>query len=119
MTDVFISYARKDTAFVRRLHEAFVAAHREPWIDWRDIPPATDWLGEIFSAIDATQAVVLVISPDSAASAVCKAEIEHAVLQNKRLIPIVYRDVDPRDLSEAVVKRNWIFFRERDDIDAA
>ena len=34
MADVFISYSRRDQAFVRRLHDALVAAGRETWVDW-------------------------------------------------------------------------------------
>jgi hypothetical protein len=33
MADVFISYSRKDKAFVQTLHEALGAREREPWID--------------------------------------------------------------------------------------
>ena len=37
MTDVFISYSRKDIAFARLLHEALLEKELEPWIDWQDI----------------------------------------------------------------------------------
>ena len=48
MTDVFISYSRKDIAFARLLHEALVENGLETWIDWQDIPPSADWLAEVY-----------------------------------------------------------------------
>ena len=48
MTDVFISYSRKDIAFARLLHEALIENGLETWIDWqianRDL---TLWGGEL------------------------------------------------------------------------
>ena len=44
MTDVFISYSRKDITFVRLLHDALKENGLETWIDWQDIPPSADWL---------------------------------------------------------------------------
>jgi len=37
--EVFISYSRKDTDFVRRLDEALKSRGREAWVDWEDIRP--------------------------------------------------------------------------------
>ncbi|WP_421657227.1 toll/interleukin-1 receptor domain-containing protein [Leptothermofonsia sp. ETS-13] len=39
MTDVFISYSRKDKDFVKTLHTALANHNREAWVDWQDIPP--------------------------------------------------------------------------------
>ena len=115
MADVFISYSRKDQDFVRRLHEALAGQGRDTWVDWEGIPPTAEWMKEIHAAIEAADTFVFVISPDSAASEVCKLEVEHAAEQHKRLVPVVYRDVPANDVPEALAKRNWIFFREQDE----
>ena len=39
MTDVFISYSRKDIAFVLLQNEALIENGMDTWIDWQDIPP--------------------------------------------------------------------------------
>ena len=44
MSDVFISYSRRDIDFVRHLFDQLTARDREPWADWQDIPPTADWL---------------------------------------------------------------------------
>ena len=119
MTDVFISYAREDKAFVKCLFEAFEAHGREVWVDWEGIPSTAEWLAEIYAAIEAADAFVFVISPDSVASEVCGLELAHAVEHNKRLMPIVRRDVDSKAVPQALAALNWIFFRESDDFDGA
>src|SRR5262245_5920361 len=107
---IFISYSRRNADFVRRLHDGIVAHGRETWVDWQGIPPTADWMREIHSAIDAAEAVVFVLSPDSIKSAVCLQELEHAIAQNKRLIPLVCQEVNPGETPPAVARLNWVFF---------
>jgi hypothetical protein len=95
MTDAFISYSRKDKAFVERLVDALESHDRDAWVDTKDIPLTADWLAEIYAAIEFADSFVFVISPDSVASEICGLEINHAVKHNKRLVPILHRDVDP------------------------
>ena len=94
MSDVFISYSRRDIDFVRHLFDQLKARDREAWADWQDIPPTADWLAEIYRGIEAADSFLFIISPDSVASEICTLEIEHAVQHNKRLIPVVWKDVD-------------------------
>jgi WD40 repeat protein len=118
MADVFISYSRQDREFVRRLHESLAACDRDTWVDWEDIPPTAEWLAEIFAAIEGANAFLFILSPDSAISEVCQKELAHAVVHNKRLIPVVCREVNSKDVLESLSKLNWIFLRESDDFDA-
>lgn len=116
---IFVSYSRRDGAFVRALHEALAARERQTWVDWEGIAPTADWMNEIRAAIDAAEAVVFVLSPESAASPVCAQELEHALAQNKRLIPILRRMVDPAQVPPALARLNWLYVRDEDDFDAA
>ncbi|MEW8459091.1 MAG: toll/interleukin-1 receptor domain-containing protein, partial [Candidatus Thiodiazotropha endolucinida] len=113
----FISYAREDQSFVRELSDALIVLDCEPWVDW-DISPAAVWMAEVESAIDAARAFLFVISPDSVASEICRREIEYAVTQNKRLIPVLYRDVDVGFVSSAVRDVNWIHAGDTRDLDS-
>ncbi len=120
MNHVFISYSRKDGSFVRRLQEALRAAGRDVWVDWEDIPPTAEWMGEITSAIESAEAFLFVISPDSLRSEVCARELAVAEEFNKRFVPILHRPPGPEDrLPERVSSHNWLFFRNTDDFDAA
>ena len=119
MTDVFISYARKDQPFVRTLCAALEARQRDAWVDWEGIAPTAAWLSEIKAAIDAADTFVFVISPESLASEVCALELDHAVQHNKRLVPLVRREAEGRPVPAALARLNWIFMREQDELDAA
>lgn len=114
----FISYAREDQALVRQLHEALARRGREAWVDWQGILPTEAWLRKIHDAIDAASAFVFVISPDSAASRVCNEEIDHAVAQRKRLIPVLHREVEGGTLHPEVARLNWVPLREGESFDA-
>ncbi len=119
MSDVFISYSRKDSEFVRRLYAALTAAAREAWVDWEDIPITAEWWSEIERGIEAADSFLFVISPDSVISKVCNQEIEHAVAHNKRLIPVVRRDIMGESVNKALARHNWLYAREQDDFDRA
>jgi hypothetical protein len=148
MPDVFISYSRKDSDFVRRLHGALAQHNRDVWVDWEDIPLTADWWQEIRGGIESADTFVLVVTPDSLSSPICALEIAHATEHHKRLIPIVRAEVDEkaalgslaahsqddnlrktlngRDLAEigrdnwqAVSRHNWLFFKDDADFDTS
>ena len=72
MADVFISYSRRDTEFVKVLYEALDASTYDTWIDWQGIAPTTEWWKEIEAGIESSDNFLFVISPDSVASNACK-----------------------------------------------
>jgi TIR domain len=118
MADVFISYSRKDTDFVRRLHDALSKLNRNTWVDWEDIPLTAEWLKEIYAGIDSADNFVFVISPESVSSVTCQKEISHAATNKKRLIPIFYRYIPDKEIPEALAEINFIFFRGADDFES-
>jgi hypothetical protein len=119
VADVFISYSRRDTEFVRSLHARLARSERDAWVDWEDIPPSAEWMAEIERAIEAADTFVFVISPASVASLTCEHECAHAAACNKRIVPVVAREVDPQSAPERIRKLNWLFFRPSDDLEAA
>ncbi len=117
MAKLFVSYSRRDSVAARKLIEAFRSIDQDVWVDWESIPPAVDWLEQIFRGIEEADAFIFMISPDSIASEVCKVEINRAAQNNKRIIPIVLRDVQPKDAPENIRKLNWTFIRETDNFE--
>lgn len=115
MADVFISYSRTDKEFASWLHDSLAGRGKDVWIDVEDIPPTATWLDEIFAAMEGASAVILVLSPDAAASEVCKKEIAHALSLNKRLIPVVCRAVTPAAVEERIRALQWIDFTGQRD----
>ncbi|KAB2855492.1 MAG: toll/interleukin-1 receptor domain-containing protein, partial [Anaerolineae bacterium] len=65
---VFISYSRKDTRFVRYLQTKFEKEEFSFWIDKDRLEGGVDWRQEIDKAIRTSFALIVVLSPESAAS---------------------------------------------------
>ncbi len=120
MNDVFISYSRRDQAFVKILDEAFRRRDRDPWIDWEDIRKGEEWWQAIQRGIEGADTFIFVLSPDSVASSVCRDEINHAVQHHKRFLPIVYREgFEMGAVHPKISSHNWLFFRDTDDFEQA
>src|SRR5213596_458237 len=117
MAEIFISYARENRDFVHRLNESLTSRGREAWVDWEDIRPTEEFMQAIYGAIEAAETFVFVLTPNSIASTLCGREIAHATAHNKRIVPIVARDVNADTVPEPLAKLNWIFYRESDDFE--
>jgi WD40 repeat protein len=117
MNDIFISYSRRDKDFTLKLFEALKTAKREVWADWEDIPPGSDWFVEIKEGVEQSQAVLFILSPEWIKSGECAKELEYAVQMGKRLIPVIWQNVDPKDVPLELARINWIFMREGDDFE--
>lgn len=146
MPDLFISYSRRDSAFGRNLHTALKNQQRAVWMDWEDILPTAEWWRAICEGIEQSDNFVFLLSPDSLASVICNLEIEYARLHHKRIIPILFREIDEkqlfggltnadipvyvqtlmgdrvleqlvRDNWQSLARHNWIMFRADDDFE--
>src|SRR5215208_4125924 len=117
MADVFISYAREDQQFVRRLQNALEEHNRETWIDWKDIPLTAKWKQEVFSAIEQADSFASVISPDFIVSKPCQEELDHATHDNKRMVPLWHRDVADEEVPPDLAAHQYVYLRESDDFE--
>ena len=120
MAKLFVSYSRKDSAAARKLINSFKEMGQDVWVDWEDIPPAVDWMDQIFHGIEGADAFLFLLSPDSAVSDVCNVEVGHAAKNNKRIIPILVREVDRKAIkvNPVIGDLNWTKIREEDDYKA-
>lgn len=115
---VFISYSRKDKAFVQKLNSALDDAGVQAWVDWEGIELASDWMETITQAIQGNDAFLYVISPDSLKSKVCSDELELGLKLNKKLIPILYREpTKTSKMPEKIASTNWVYLRDQDNFD--
>ena len=107
---IFISYSRRDLAFVDRLEPELVARGFKPLIDREEIYAFEDWWKRLETLVNQADTVIFVLSPDSVASPICQKEVAHAASLNKRFAPIVFRRVDDKAVPEALARLNFIFF---------
>src|SRR5215207_11627196 len=117
MADVFISYAREDQNFVRKLQDALEEHKRNTWVDWKDIPLTAKWKEEVFSAIDNPDSFAAVISPDFIVSKPCQEELDHAAHDNKRMVPLWHRDVADEEVPSDLAAHQYVYLRESDDFE--
>jgi WD40 repeat protein len=102
-----VSYSRDDRDIVARIVGALEAAGENVWVDLEDIAPSAIWMDEIKTAIAGSDSMVFFLSPDSAASAVCRAELDHAVQLSKRVVPVLIRDVADVTVPAPLPDINW------------
>jgi WD40 repeat protein len=118
MSDVFISYSRRDIAFARLIREALQQGGIDTWIDWDRIPVGERWWQEITGAIQGANTFMLIISRHSIGSKVCRDEIDQALENHKRIVPVLVDRLTPEEiagLAPDLPQFNWVVF-ERDKI---
>jgi WD40 repeat protein len=108
LSDVFVSYSRRDGAFVARLVDALRARGKDVWLDLGGIRDAEVFTAALRTAVEESDGFLFVISPASVASPYCEEEVSHALELNKRIVPLLYRAVPDEALPEGIRVRNWI-----------
>jgi WD40 repeat protein len=93
VTDVFVSYSRRDDEFVERLVESISGRGKEVWLDTEGIADADVFPEAIKRAIEGSDAFVFVITPASVCSTFCDSEVEYARELQKRIVPVLREQV--------------------------
>ena len=94
MTQVFISYSRKDLSFVEQLAADLKTAGFDVWYDVSGIRGGARWRTEIENAVKNSQFAIVVLSPDSVASEWVEREFLFASNLKRKIIPLYYRKCD-------------------------
>lgn len=90
--EVFISYSSRDREFVKDLVATLKDNRWKVWLDWENIPVATNWRDQVREGIREVHTLIFVVSPDSVLSEHCQWELATAQRFKKRIIPVIYRD---------------------------
>jgi hypothetical protein len=115
MAYAFISYSHKDTAFVDRLARDLRAQHVEVWVDRNELMPGSNWTNAIESALQNADAVLFVVSPNSATSSWVQLETRAALQHTttgtgKLIIPIVFGR--PISMPPELAQIQWVDFTD-------
>lgn len=105
---VFLSYSRKDLTFAQALSAALTDARFDVLIDIEDIAKGEDWRRRLAELIRKADAVVFILSPDSAVSEECGKELAQAIDLRKRLLPVLARQTPVRLTPPALASLNYI-----------
>jgi hypothetical protein len=93
LAQVFISYAREDEGFVRKLAQDLRQKSVSLWLDKLDLGPGP-WDDQIQVALAACSHFIVILSPASVDSQNVKDEIHFARKANKVIIPVYYQDCE-------------------------
>ena len=120
-TKVFVSYSRKDMAFVDRLAAGLEANGVALLIDRTEIYAFEDWWKRIENLINEADTVIFVLSPEAIGSEVCKKEVDYALSLHKRFAPIVCQPItaEMKSIPASLADLNFIFFDDPEKFDAS
>ena len=93
---LFVSHSSKDDDAVTRLHDALTVAGIDAWVDHKDILPGHNFDTSVQNALNACDAGLLALSPDSAIAEACLAECWFLLNQKKPLYVALIRPVSPQ-----------------------
>ncbi|MEM9266034.1 MAG: TIR domain-containing protein, partial [Cyanobacteria bacterium P01_F01_bin.13] len=108
--DVFISYSRADSDFARKLNNALQRQRKRTWFDQESIASGADFQQEIYKGIETSNFFLFVLSPRSIKSPYCADEVEYAAKLNKRMVTVLHRPVEAKDLHPELGKVQWTDF---------
>lgn len=115
MARIFVSYNRKNIEFCKRLTDELQKRDLDLWVDWEDIPPTVDWLKEIEKGVEEADTFLAIVTKEWIGSRNCIIELEYAVKNGKRLIPVVPYDIVWDAVPPDLALLNFIFFTEKFD----
>lgn len=88
---VFISHSHETKALAQKVREALKRAGLDVWND-QEILPGDNWAAKIGQALDSSQAMVVLLTPEALNSPTVLWDIEYALGRktfSKRLIPVL------------------------------
>lgn len=116
---VFISYSRADRHHAERIADELRRRGHEVSRDLEDILPTEEWRSRLEDLITEADVIVFLLSPKSAASEVCRWEVDLAQQLNKKIAPIVIEDIEGTKIPQMLSRLNYIFATDRDRFDNA
>jgi hypothetical protein len=112
---IFVSYAREDDSFVRRLAGDLRDRGLPVWLDQWNIERGQNWDRAIATGIEGCGVFLIVLSPAAVASDAVLNELDMALEEEKRVIPV---RLEPCELPLRIRRRQYLDFSERVYADA-
>jgi hypothetical protein len=107
-TRTFLSYSRRNADVAQMLSEQLDALGLDVLRDTEEILPAEDWRERLRQLILDADAIVFLVSEQSAVSEVCAWEVEFGASRSRKIIPVLIEDVVLDSLSPLLTRLNFI-----------
>ncbi len=106
---VFLSYSRADRVAAEIASRLLRDAGFSVWIDNTNLAPGTaSWQAAIEQAINQSQIIVVLLSPEAKASEWVGIEVGYAKLINLRIIPVLFRGTVHNAVPLTLINTQWI-----------
>src|ERR1700744_4112568 len=108
---VFISYSRRDSSeFAEELLAGLELAGFAPFLDRHDIAAREVWETRLGPRIRQADTIVYVVSPESVKSPRWAWEVDKALAETKRVLPVIFKSVPDADIPAELQRRQFIRF---------
>jgi formylglycine-generating enzyme required for sulfatase activity len=108
---VFVSYSRRDSSdFAEELVAGLEVAGFTAFLDRHDIVAGEDWEARLGGLIEQADTVVFVVSPEAVKSERCVWEVDKALAEAKRLLPVVWKAVPDSEIPAQLSRRQFVRF---------
>jgi hypothetical protein len=106
---IFISYSSHDIDWARSFAKALKERDVSVWFDEFDLSPGEPLREGLEAALRDSDVLVVVIGPDHPAGPALFFELGAAIGMNKKVVPIVPKDIDPHTLPFDLRLRRYMF----------
>lgn len=120
---VFLSHAHSDAALAQQISNALAENGLEVWDSEQDLFPGDNWAGEVARALEESEAMVVLLTPEAMNSPHVRHEISYALgakNYSNRLFPVVVglaEDFPVRSVPWIVRELPWVELEDT-DVDA-
>jgi len=108
--EVFVAFTPPDKRFALKLRTVLEGTNRVIWSDWDQFPSLDDSADLILKAIESADVLMVVLSPDSAGSSLVRAALRHAQATQKRIVPVVAKELGETPVPAELRSLNWVYF---------
>ncbi|MEO0350934.1 MAG: TIR domain-containing protein [Cyanobacteria bacterium P01_A01_bin.15] len=111
---VFFIHHIDDFDFSQRLNETLLVQGKSSWLSPEGAAGETGRPDETHQAIDNAENILYVLSPSAVRCQACLDQLAYAQSRQKRILPVVYRNVVKSSLPEGIESLPWSDFRRHD-----
>ncbi|MGK7877477.1 MAG: TIR domain-containing protein [Xenococcaceae cyanobacterium] len=115
MTQVFISFSEKDRVIKDKISKKLLREGLTIWKNKTDRKTGTEFQDEINKGIEGADNFVYLMSSDSLASKYCQQELEHALVNKKRIIPLLIEDPGTQHIPYQLRRLKFIDFTQHQE----
>lgn len=118
--DAFISYSRMDETVMRRIHDSLRQQGLRIWMDKVGLKPGEpSWKRAIQGAIDSSECIIVLLSPEAKQSEWVSKELDYAEAMGKPIYPVLIRGNTRTSVPFGFNSSQWLDIRDEGQYETA